>query len=98
MSALSPSEGTKFHVRIAPPRVVPLSLELAALGVFSMALPVALIAQAVPPALESPGRATTNRPHGEKLMGMPKFYDPASYAIDEHTGYQPIFDGKTLAG
>ncbi len=29
---------------------------------------------------------------------MPKFHDPAPYDIDEHTGYQQIFDGKSFSG
>jgi hypothetical protein len=29
---------------------------------------------------------------------MPKFHDPAPYDIDEHTGYNQIFDGKSFAG
>jgi hypothetical protein len=37
-------------------------------------------------------------PHGEKLVGMPKFHDPAPYDINEHTGYKQIFDGNTLNG
>ena len=37
-------------------------------------------------------------PHGEMLPGMPKFHPPAPYDIEEHTGYQQIFDGKTFTG
>lgn len=37
-------------------------------------------------------------PNGEKLLGMPKFHDPAPYDIDEHTGYKQIFDGNSFAG
>jgi hypothetical protein len=56
-------------------------------------------AQSVPPALESPpARSPQVGANGEKLPGMPKFHDPAPYDIDEHTGFQQIFDGKTLAG
>jgi hypothetical protein len=29
---------------------------------------------------------------------MPKFHDAAPYDLDEHTGFQQIFDGKTFAG
>lgn len=80
------------------PRFVPFFLwSAAALGALLLALPAALIAQSVPPALESPpaGPPRTG-PQGEKLVGMPKFHDPAPYALDEHTGYQQIFDGKSL--
>jgi hypothetical protein len=53
----------------------------------------------VPQALLSPptGPPQTG-PHGEKLIGMPMFHEPAPYDIDEHTGYQQIFDGKSLNG
>ena len=45
-------------------------LPAAALGVFFLALPAALIAQSVPPALESPAaRPPQTGPHGEKLAG-----------------------------
>jgi hypothetical protein len=65
----------------------------------SFASPVVLLAQSVPPALESPGYGPPQvGPHGEKLTGMPKFHEPAPYDIHEHTGFQQIFDGKTLAG
>jgi hypothetical protein len=62
-------------------------------------LPLMLIGQSVPPALVSPpaGPPQTG-PHGEQLLGMPKFHDPAPYNIDEHTGYQQIFNEKTLDG
>ena len=57
------------------------------------------MAQSVPPALESPAaRPPQVGPHGEKLLGMPKFHDPAPYDIDEHTGYKQIFDGRSLTG
>jgi hypothetical protein len=71
----------------------------AALAVFVVVLPVALQGQSVPPALVSPpaGPPQTG-PHGEKLLGMPKFHDPAPYDLDEHTGYQRIFDSKSLNG
>ena len=29
---------------------------------------------------------------------MPKFHDPAPYDINEHTGYRPLFDGRSLSG
>lgn len=62
-------------------------------------LPAALTAQSVPPALVSPpaGPPQTG-PDGQKLIGMPKFHDPAPYDFDEHTGYTQIFDGKTFTG
>jgi hypothetical protein len=61
--------------------------------------PLTLVAQAVPSALEAPpaGPPQTGA-HGEKLVGMPRFHDPAPYDIDEHPGYKQIFDGKSLAG
>jgi len=57
------------------------------------ALPIALKGQIVPPALESPpsGPVQTGS-QGQKLIGMPKFHDPAPYDIDEHTGFTQIFD------
>src|SRR5580692_11354951 len=56
-------------------------------------------AQSVPPSLESPAlRPPETGSHGEKLVGMPKFHDPAPYDFDEHTGYTQIFDTKSLAG
>jgi hypothetical protein len=62
-------------------------LSAAALGVFSLAFPAAIVAQSVPPALEAPAaRPPQTGPHGEKLLGMPKFHDPAPSDIDEHTG------------
>jgi hypothetical protein len=58
-----------------------------------------LLAQSVPPSLESPPVAQPQTgTHGEKLPGMPKFHDPAPYDFDEHTGYKQIFDTRTLAG
>src|ERR1051326_9193337 len=49
--------------------------------------------------LESPAAEPPQTgPHGEKLVGMPKFHDPAPYDIDEHTGYKQIFDGKSFTG
>ena len=56
-------------------------------------------AQTVPPALESPPAGPPEAgPHGEKLVGMPKFHDPAAYNFDEHAGFTEIFDGKSFAG
>src|SRR3954451_17344241 len=64
-----------------------------------LALAPVLLAQSVPPALESPPvRAPQTGPNGEKYIGMPKFHDPAPYDINEHTGYKQIFDGNTLKG
>lgn len=64
-----------------------------------LALPAALPAQSVPPALISPpaGPPQTG-PHGEQLIGMPRFHDPAPFDFDDHTGFTQIFNGKTLAG
>jgi hypothetical protein len=79
--------------------VRPLLLPMSVLGVMFLTLPNALGAQSVPPALESPAaRPPQTGSHGEKLIGMPKFHDPAPYDIDEHTGYKQIFDGKSFAG
>ncbi|MDQ1451306.1 MAG: hypothetical protein QOK38_1172, partial [Acidobacteriaceae bacterium] len=62
-------------------------MRVAALGVLFAAPTGALIAQSVPPALESPAAQPPQiGPHGEKIPGMPKFHDPAPYDIDEHTG------------
>jgi Domain of Unknown Function (DUF1080) len=74
-------------------------LKAAALGLSVLTLAAALTAQTVPPALEAPAaRPPVDGPNGTKLIGMPKFHDPAPYDIDEHTGYKQIFDGKSLAG
>jgi len=55
--------------------------------------------QSVPPALASPAAGPlVIDANGQKLVGMPKFHDPAPYDIDEHTGYKQIFDGKSLEG
>src|ERR1700736_5794598 len=79
--------------------VRPSFLRVAALGVSLLGLPAALSAQIVPPALESPAaRPPQTGSNGEKLIGMPKFHDPAPYGINEQTGYKQIFDGKTFAG
>jgi hypothetical protein len=76
-----------------------LLLPIAALSVPFLALSANLLAQSVPPALVSPAaRPPQMGPNGEKLVGMPKFHDPAPYDIDEHTGYKQIFDGKSLSG
>ena len=80
-------------------RFVRPSLLLAAAHIALLALPSALIAQSVPPALESPSQGPPQTgPHGEKLLGMPKFHQPAPYDMDEHTGYTQIFDGKSFKG
>ena len=69
------------------------------LSALFLAFPLALTAQTVPPALESPAaQPPRTGPHGEKIPGMPKFHDPAPYDIDEHTGYKQIFDGKSFTG
>ena len=70
-----------------------------ALTVLSFMLLAQLSGQSVPPALVSPpaGPPETGS-QGEKLIGMPKFHDPAPYDINEHTGYKQIFDGKSLNG
>lgn len=53
----------------------------------------------VPKALESPAvRPPVVGSNGEKLIGMPKFHDPAPYDLDAHAGYTQIFDGKSFAG
>jgi hypothetical protein len=79
--------------------VRPSLLLVAALNVALLALPAALTAQSVPPALESPPQGPPQTgPNGEKLPGMPKFHDPAPYDINEHTGYKQIFDGKSFTG
>jgi hypothetical protein len=72
-------------------------LSASALCFLFLALPAA--AQSVPPALESPAaQPPQTGPHGEKLIGMPRFHDPAPYNFDDHTGYTQIFDGKSFAG
>ena len=74
-------------------------LRAVALGVLMAPLSVVVMAQSVPPALESPAaQPPQTGPHGEKLPVMPKFHDPAPYDIDEHTGYKQIFDGKSFTG
>jgi len=82
----------KSHCPIAP-------CVAAFVGLSLFALPSALIAQVVPPALEAPPAGPPQPgPNGQKLIGMPKFHQPAPYDIDEHTGFKQIFDGKTLDG
>ncbi|HEX4164909.1 MAG TPA: hypothetical protein VHZ55_05490, partial [Bryobacteraceae bacterium] len=62
-------------------------LSAAALGLFFLQLPAVLVAQSVPPALESPAAGPPQTgPQGQKLIGMPKFHEPAPYDFDEHTG------------
>ena len=65
-----------------------------------LTVPATLFAQyVVPPALKAPpARPPQTGSQGEKLIGMPKFHEPAPYDINEHTGYKQIFDGKTFAG
>ena len=59
-------------------------LPIAALSLPFLALSANLLAQSVPPALVSPAaRPPQMGPNGEKLVGMPKFHDPAPYDIDE---------------
>ncbi len=71
----------------------------AATALSFLCTPIALTAQSVPPALQSPAaRPPATGPHGEPLIGMPKFHEPAPYDIDEHAGYTELFDGKTLKG
>ena len=89
------SKSTPIHARL----VLPFLISAATLNAFFLALPTKLSAQSVPPALVSPpaGPPETGS-NGEKLVGMPKFHDPAPYDINEHTGYKQIFDGKSLDG
>ena len=83
----------------AVPRLRFATLIPAAFALCLIALPATLAAQTVPPALESaPAGPPEPGPHGEKLIGMPKFHQPAPYDIDEHTGFKQIFDGKSLSG
>lgn len=91
----SMSKSTPIHARL----VLPFLISAATLNAFFLALPTKLSAQSVPPALVSPpaGPPETGS-NGEKLVGMPKFHDPAPYDINEHTGYKQIFDGKSLDG
>jgi hypothetical protein len=91
----SMSESSRTYARL----VLAFLMPAAALTVISPTLPARLSAQSVPPALVSPavGPPETGS-HGEKLVGMPKFHDPAPYDINEHTGYKQIFDGKSLNG
>ena len=64
-----------------------------------LAAPMLLLAQTVSPALESPPTGPPRvGPHGEALIGMPKFHEPDPYDIDEHTGFRQIFDGTSLTG
>ena len=64
----------------------------------SVLFPTTIKAQSVPPALESPPVRLERGPNGETLTGMPRFHDPAPYDIDEHTGYEQIFDGRSFDG
>ena len=75
------------------------SFLLAAFLGVCVVVPAAMTAQSVPPELVSPAAGPPQAgARGEKLVGMPKFHDPAPYDIDAHTGYKQIFDGKSLAG
>jgi hypothetical protein len=89
------SKSTPIHARL----VLPFLISAATLSAFFLAFPIKLSAQSVPPALVSPpaGPPGTGS-NGERLVGMPKFHDPAPYDINEHTGYKQIFDGKSLDG
>ena len=65
----------------------------------AITLSVAVHAQRVSPALESPpARPPMTGADGKQYIGMPKFHEPDAYDIDEHTGYTQIFDGKSFAG
>ena len=70
-----------------------------ALGVVLSGVAAGVGAQTVPPALESPpaGPPATGS-QGQKLIGMPKFHEPAPYNFDDHGGFKQIFDGKSLTG
>ena len=89
------SKSSRTYARL----VLAFLMSSAAQSVFFLALPAEFSAQSVPQALVSPpaGQPETG-PHGEKLVGMPKFHDPAPYDINEHTGYKQIFDGNSLNG
>jgi Domain of Unknown Function (DUF1080) len=99
----SQAKGTKRHMPASHcpcTRLVCHSfLPAAALVVLFVALPAALAGQSVPPALESPPQGPPKTgSHGEKLLGMPTYHEPAPYDIDEHTGFKQIFDGKSFTG
>lgn len=66
---------------------------------FLLVWPGACFAQSVPPALASPpAQAPQIGSQGQRLIGMPKFHEPAPYDIDEHNGFKQIFDGKSFDG
>jgi hypothetical protein len=74
-------------------------LPAAALFITSLLHAQVSYAQTVPPQLEAPPvRPPVAGPDGKTLPGMPKFHDSAPYSIDDHPGYQQIFDGKTFTG
>jgi hypothetical protein len=74
-------------------------LLVVSVSLISMLLTATLIAQTVPPALQSPAAQPPQLgPHGEKIPGMPKFHDPAPYDPNEHEGYKQIFDAKSFTG
>jgi len=88
-------KSTCIYVRLALPFVMSAAVQSVCFNAF----PARLSGQSVPPALVSPPAGPPEPgPHGEKLIGMPKFHDPAPYDINEHTGYTQIFDGKSLNG
>ncbi len=68
-------------------------------AVASLVMSLPTVAQRVSPALESPpARPPVTGADGRQYIGMPKFHEPAPYDIDEHTGFHPLFDGKTFTG
>lgn len=70
-----------------------------AIAILFLATAVSVSAQSVPKELESqPARPPATGPHGETLIGMPKFHEPLPYDIDAHIGYTQIFDGASLKG
>ena len=75
------------------------SIRTLTLVALAAVLCASLHAQQVPPALAAPPAGPPAiGSNGQKLIGMPKFHDPAPYNIDDHTGFRQIFDGKTLTG
>ena len=75
------------------------SIRTLTLVALAAVLCASLHAQQVPPALAAPPAGPPAiGSNGQKLIGMPKFHDPAPYNIDDHTGFRQIFDGKTFTG
>jgi len=75
------------------------SIRTLTLVALAAVLCASLHAQQVPPALAAPPAGPPAiGSNGQKLIGMPKFHDPAPYDIDDHTGFRQIFDGKTFSG